>query len=187
MESRPSNPALAEQKLRATLADVKIKDAEQEVTAATVKFTEGVGVITEALLLILQRFRGIVWRTNAGMLFGAAVLLTSLVVMTQTMDTARSQEENNRKLADLAVKLEDAARRLDKIQRSTATTEIKMEAVRLQSDQKPNIEIVPDQARPGNAKVVIKAHAASSSTLPAPDESGHVVEIPIQMPRLPLR
>jgi hypothetical protein len=163
---------------------------QDEVTQAAVKFTDGVDVITETLILILGKFNQIIWRTTVGMSFGAAVLVTCITVAWRTHSTAVEQEISARKIVELTGKFEEALRRLDKIQQSANSTEQTVNEVKATADAKPSIEIVPDKARPGSAKVVIRstptAPVSSSATPPPPSHkppsSGQqdIVEFPIQ-------
>jgi hypothetical protein len=66
----------------------------------------------------------------------------------------------------LTSKFEEALRRLDKIQESANSTEQTVNEVKATADAKPSIEIVPDKARPGSAKVVIRS--APSPIAPSP-------------------
>lgn len=139
----------------------------EEVTEAAVKFTDGVDVITETLILILGKFNQIIWRTTVGMSFGAAVLVTCVVVAWRTNRTALEQEASARKIVELTGKFEEALRRLDKIQQSANSTEQTVNEVKATADAKPSIEIVPDKARPGSAKVVIRSAPSQVTTPPA--------------------
>lgn len=159
-----------------------------EVTEAAVKFTDSVDVITETLILILGKFKSIIWRTNVGMAFGGFVLITCLLVARQTQQTALLQEESARKVAILTTKLQEALTRLDKIQDSATSTEKKVDAVKETAENKPSIEIVPDKERPGSAKVVIRrtqlaAPPAPSSKAPPNGEPIPLVEFPLPTPK----
>jgi hypothetical protein len=163
--------------------------ASQEVTEATTKFLDGVDVITETLILILGKFKMIIWRTTLGMGFGFLVLLTCLLVARQTHQTSLAQEASARKVSELTMKFEEALRRLDKIQQSASSTEQKVDAARQTAEAKPSIEIVPNQDKPGEAKVVIRQNsrpqAPSSGVLAgsgAAKPPASVLEIPIQLP-----
>ena len=158
-----------------------------EVTEAAVKFTDGVDVITETLILILGKFKSIIWRTNVGMAFGGFVLITCLLVARQTQQTALLQEESARKVANLTTKLQEALTRLDKIQDSATSTEKKVDAVKETAENKPSIEIVPDKERPGSAKVIIRrtqlvAPPTPSAKAPPSAEPTPLVEFPLPPP-----
>jgi hypothetical protein len=157
-----------------------------EVTEAAVKFTDGVDVITETLILILGKFKSIIWRTNVGMAFGGFVLITCLLVARQTQQTALLQEESARKVANLTTKLQEALTRLDKIQDSATSTEKKVDAVKETAENKPSIEIVPDKERPGSAKVVIRRTQLAAHPTPsakAPPNGEPLVEFPLPTPK----
>lgn len=155
-----------------------------EVTEAAVKFTDGVDVITETLILILGKFKSIIWRTNVGMTFGGFMLVTCLLVARQTQQTALLQQESAKKVADLTTKLQEALSRLDKIQDSATSTEKKVDAVKETAENKPSIEIVPDKERPGSAKVVIRrTPAPAHSTMPFAQVAPPLVEFPVPTPK----
>lgn len=159
-----------------------------EVTEAAVKFTDGVDVITETLILILGKFKSIIWRTNVGMTFGGFMLITCLLVARQTQRTALLQQESAKKVADLTAKLQEALSRLDKIQDSATSTEKKVDAVKETAENKPSIEIVPDKERPGSAKVVIRrtreiAHPTPSAKVAPSGEPAPLVEFPLPTPK----
>jgi hypothetical protein len=137
--------------------------AVREVTEATVKFTDGVDVITETLLLILGKFNTLRRLTMIGMVFGASVLITCLMLTIRLTRTAVLQENTTRDVAQQAIQLKQALAKLDTIQHSTTVTEQKVD----QANAKPSIEIIPDKGRPGKAKVVIRS-APTSAPLPPP-------------------
>lgn len=177
----------------------KLKAVKTEVTEAAVKFTEGVDVITETLLLILGKFNTLRRLTQVGMTFGGCVLITCLVLTIRIQRTAVLQESTTRDVADLTQQLKQALQKLDKIQQSATTTEQKVDL----ANAKPSIEIVPDKGRPGKAKVVIRSApqpaapapsaspptAAASKPAPPsmmmqapPAPAADLIEIPIQIP-----
>lgn len=179
-----------------------------EVTEAAVKFTDGVDVITETLILILGKFRTIIFRTTVGMAFGACVLVICLLVARQSWKTALIEEQNTQDIAQVTAQLKEALAKLDNIQKAADATEQKVDAVKQTADSHPSIEIVPDKGRPGKAKVVIRPPVTSATQArPAAPKAGglkmrimdfeepppakaeaapapaDLVEIPIQIPQ----
>lgn len=178
-----------------------IKAVKTEVTEAAVRFTEGVDVITETLLLILGKFQTLRRLTMVGMIFGGCVLITCLMLTIRITRTAVLQEKTTADIASQEVQLRQVIQKLNAIQESTTDTAAKVEEV----NSKPSIEIVPDKGKPGKAKVVIRSSTppvaaapsaspprpktAAAGAKPAHDEmvappapAADIVEIPIQIP-----
>ncbi len=194
-----SNPKMTE-KARAEVTSHMSDPAANEVTEAAEKFVTGVDVITETLILILGKFKLIIWRTNIGMAFGAAVFLVCAYLTIKVDATSRLQEANEKKFAELTAQFEETLKRLDKLQVSAEKTEKKVEEVQKSAEEKPSIEIIPNINKPGEAKVVIRPGPKTPEASGArpkvpegtmggkaikaepPEPPAPALEIPIQLP-----
>lgn len=193
-EARSTSTPRLYEKAKAEVDSHMQGETAQEVTAATERFVTGVDVITETLILILGKFKMIIWRTNLGMAFGASVLLVCAYLTIKVDVTSRIQEANEKKFSELTAQFNETIKRLDKLQKSAEKTEKKVAEVQKSADEKASIEIVPNEKKPGEAKVVIRSGAQHKEpegvmgSLPskvvkeAPPPPAPAFEIPIQLP-----
>jgi hypothetical protein len=177
-----------------------VKQAAAEVNEATTRMVVSVDQITDVLLLILGKFDTTIRRINAGAILAIMVGVAVLSVIVKVDSITEKMEHETKASEEVRKKLESALLSLHEVKKSQKKTEVSVEEVKQQTSSKSEIKIVPDEDRPGRAKVVISSERSSKSEKPVTQPSSPTpvskiskselekskdvsIEIPIDLPK----
>jgi len=183
---------------RPTKSDLSQEAAVKKMKAAEAKaeaFICGLDKVETVLLLVVSKMSTFGKGMAASLVFWVIAMGLMTVILVRQEKILDSYEGLKKEQTETKEQQQEMVATQIRVERKVTETEVKVQATQEKLDEEPKVEIVPDEKRPGRAKIVVRsrkpkpdpkaAPPSAAKPRPAPKPAPTTVEIPIHAPAKP--